>query len=60
MAKTETIVIKHRSNGDGRMSSGPTVERRVVAYMREGTVVDHCHEVWSVRRGDDGKLYSTG
>ena len=56
----QILVVKHRSTGEGRYEKCPAVERRVLRYHREGTVIDHCNEVWRFRVGDDGKLHTTG
>ena len=56
----QIVVIKHRSTGEGRYEKCPAIKRRIIAHHMEGTVEDHCHEVWRVRKGDDLLYYTTG
>ena len=57
--KGDTIVIKHSSDGQGRIQGHRRgVERKVDVVYTDGSVRDNHGEKWYVRQGADGKLYS--
>ena len=57
--KGETIVVQHRTNGNGRYEACRVMHGRVVAAVYgQNKVRDSSGDVWKVRRGQDGKLYT--
>ena len=56
--KGETIVVQHRTNGNGRYEACRVVHRIVGSVYGQNKVRDSGGDVWTVRRGQDGKLYT--
>lgn len=55
-----TVVIQHRTDGQGQYIPAKTITRKIVQFMMNDRVVDANGECWLVRKGGDGRYYTTG
>ena len=54
----DTIVVQHRTDGNGNYERCKVVTRTVAKVYSSGKVLDSQGDVWTVRRGMDNRLYT--